>query len=228
VKRPILVALALVAACKGGDKAAPAPGSGSAPVAGSGSGSAVAAAPADAAAPGGAPLDERYVNAADKPIDLGDGYALYGGFDGEPAPDTLELVVAKGTTVHSRVKGLATIAPGLAVPEGSYDNYVAALQKEDFGVRVGLGLQSGEDMFSAQELAVLYQVPSPITPVDTWKPLWAGPGTSYRSEMDECKESVSVTFAIDGQTLVKTSETGCGKRTKKTVERFPLPTLATP
>jgi hypothetical protein len=131
------------------------------------------------------------------------------------APDSVpEVVMAlvRGGKVLSRRDGFAAVTgveEKILTSAQSCETWRAGIRREAFGsvsgVRVSLGCSTGEDYYTATELAVLFRLDGPLRDLDGLARIWAGPANTLYSEMELCVRSREVDFRlIDVKKLEKT------------------------
>lgn len=126
--------------------------------------------------------------------------------------DTIRVDVvrdADASTLWQRVGVDAVAGPGLAEAHFTRCDQVRAfgggfVWGEASGVRLSLSCASGEDSFSAQEIAVLLEITDPVR--DPYPPLWAGPADVHTTDYAEgaaCLTWTLYAFEVKGSTLVQ-------------------------
>jgi len=137
---------------------------------------------------------------------IGDATLTVGFGDGTEGSSLDELTLAldrKGASVWTR-RGWTQIAGGVAVPAaiaGVCDTYAVDVQKQPLdrraGARIDVACRNGEDMFTAQSIAIL------IDAVDPYAVLWLGEANSLSNENDACIDDHQVTFTLAGTKLTQ-------------------------
>lgn len=210
--------------------------------AGSGSGSVSDAAVAAAATPDAAPTAKPVSGYAGKlaaSVPLDGSATLWFGFgEDEEVSDVAGLdklalrLERDGKPVWQR-DGLLSISGLDAVPATfeSCDSIMSAIVTQSWGeasgVRLSVACRSGEDFFSATELAILLDFDDELTA--SFQPLWAGEADTFSSENDECVMTTTVTFKVAGAEIIRTEvdeAEGCKRKKARRTTRIPLPGAA--
>jgi hypothetical protein len=150
--------------------------------------------------------------------------------DGESLDALTLRLERKGATVWT-LHGWKAIAGGAAVPptlSGVCDTFAVDVGAQPLdrraGARIDVACRNGEDMFTANSIAIL------VDTVDPYAVLWLGEGGAHSSENDACIDDHVVDFTLAGKKLTQTivdtrwknADGSCspsGKRGKKKIKR---------
>jgi hypothetical protein len=118
--------------------------------------------------------------------------------------DDLTLALDRDGASVWKLRGWKQIARGAAVPEmlaATCETYAVDVQKQMLGKRAGarvdIACRNGEDMFTANAIAIL------IDTLDPYAVLWLGEGDSVSNENDACVTDQQVTFTLSGKKLTQ-------------------------
>jgi hypothetical protein len=128
------------------------------------------------------------------------------------SPPEVTLTLVRGEKEIARRDGFFGVTGAKAkilTSAQACESWRGSIRREAFGatsgVRVSIACSTGEDYFSATELAVLFRLDEPLRDLDGLTRIWAGLGAAEHREMDSCLGSREVSFRlINLRTLEKT------------------------